>query len=129
MAKLAPHVVIDDFLSAELHDALLDHALRHESSFTPSAVQRDARGYHGEGRQSWVCAAGFGELKAPLRAAVRDIAPAVCAGLGMKPFEPDQIELDLTAHRDGDFFRPHIDTFQGKELAHHTTHRDRKSVV
>ena len=32
-------------------------------------------------------------------------------GLAIAPFEPAKIELELSAHRDGDYYHPHIDTF------------------
>jgi SM-20-related protein len=33
--------------------------------------------------------------------------------VGVPPFVPEQIELELAAHRDGGFYRTHIDTHTG----------------
>jgi predicted 2-oxoglutarate/Fe(II)-dependent dioxygenase YbiX len=113
MVVLPPHLVIDDFLPAALHDDLLAYVLAREDGFAPAAVRRGAVDY-GDWRRAWT-RPDLGELRAPFHEAIVRRLPQVFAGLGMEPFEPALIELELSAHRDGDFFRPHVDTFVRKQ--------------
>jgi Rps23 Pro-64 3,4-dihydroxylase Tpa1-like proline 4-hydroxylase len=113
MAVLPPHVVIDDFLPGGLHDDLLGYVLAREDGFAPAAVRRGAVDYS-DRRRAWT-RPDLGDLRAPFREAIVRHLPQLFAGLGMEPFEPALIELELSAHRNGDFFRPHVDTFVGKQ--------------
>jgi Rps23 Pro-64 3,4-dihydroxylase Tpa1-like proline 4-hydroxylase len=115
MSRLPRHVVIDDFLPTELHDALLAHTLAQEEAFKRSSMRKEGVAFAGEGRKSWVSDAELGELKAPLEAAIRAALPAIFEGLRIDPFEPARIELEVSAHRDGDYYRPHVDTFYSKD--------------
>jgi len=110
MSMLPPHLVIDGFLPPDLHDGLLQYALGHEADFARSAMRKDGRAYHGEDRRSWSSEGELGGLKQPFQAAIREALPALFAALGMEPFEPHAIEVDMSAHRNGDYFRPHCDT-------------------
>jgi len=111
MSRLPPHIVIDDFLPASLHDSLLDHALAHEAKFSRTSMLREGVKYRGDERQSWTCDAGLGRFKKPFREAVLAAVPQVTEALNMPAFEPVWVELDLSAHRDGDRFLRHVDTF------------------
>lgn len=115
MPRLARHLVIDDFLAPDLHDSLLAHALGQEAAFERSSVRKDRGNFYGDARKSLICSAKLGPLKAPLEAAIRQALPAILEGIGLAPFEPARIELEISAHRNGDYFLPHIDTFHGGE--------------
>jgi SM-20-related protein len=107
---LPPHLVIDEFLPPELHDGLLQYALAHEADFARSHVRRDGQAYHSEDRRSWSSAGELDGLKQPFQAAVLEALPSLFATLGIEPFEPHVLEVEMSAHRDGDYFRPHWDT-------------------
>ena len=123
MSRLPRHVVIDGFLPAELHDALLAQTLGQEEAFKRSTMREGGADVHGEARKSWVNDAELGELEAPLETAVRAALPLIFEGLGIEPFEPAKIELEVSAHRDGDFYRPHVDTFHSEDRAGRKTDR------
>jgi len=123
MARLPRHVVIDGFLPVELHDAVLAKTLGQEKAFKRSTMREDGADVHGEARKSWVNEAELGELEAPFEEAVRAALPAIFGGLGIQPFEPAKIELEVSAHRDGDFYRPHVDTFHSEDRAGRKTDR------
>jgi Rps23 Pro-64 3,4-dihydroxylase Tpa1-like proline 4-hydroxylase len=106
-------VVIDDFLPAGLHDDLLAYALAQEGGFAPAAVRRGAVDYSGR-RRAWT-RPDLGDLREPFREAIVRRLPQLFAGLGMESFQPALIEFELSAHRDGDFFRPHVDTYVRKQ--------------
>jgi SM-20-related protein len=121
MALVPPHVVIDGFLPAELHAAVLAYALAREDSFAPAAVRRGEIDY-GERRKAWA-QADLGELRLPFQECIARHIPNLFAGLAVEPVEPALIELELSAHRDGDFFRPHIDTYVRKHSSDLPTDR------
>jgi Rps23 Pro-64 3,4-dihydroxylase Tpa1-like proline 4-hydroxylase len=50
-------------------------------------------------------------LREAYREAVIGRAAALLSALGIPPCPLDPVELQLVAHRQGSFFRPHIDTF------------------
>jgi SM-20-related protein len=102
-----PYLVIDNFLSAEQHDALLALALQQEEEITRGALQSSS--VDCAIRRSWT-SRNLGDLKDVLRARVGEALPQVLNGLRIAAFAVAAIELELSAHRDGDFYRPHIDT-------------------
>ena len=111
MSLMPRHIVLDDFLPAGLHDALLEHALGQQEMFAPGTVRNSGSEAVGDARQNQVCKASLGDLKPELCEAIGNALPAIFEGLGMPAFEPESIELELSVHRDGDFYRPHVDTF------------------
>jgi len=110
---MPPHLVIDGFLPDELHDALLEHALGQEAALTRSGVRQYGVRERGDYRRSWVSPDGFGVLQERFRAAILEALPVLFEQLRMLAFEPAGFEIELSAHRDGDYFRPHIDTLTG----------------
>lgn len=108
MPRMPPHLVLDDFLPAELHDALLGKALEQGDTITRGTVE------HGSVdvaiRRAWT-SRDLGDLKPALQSAIEQTLPALFSALSIPRFEPVKIELELSAHRDGDFYHPHIDTF------------------
>lgn len=110
------HFVIDDFLTAELHDRLLGHVLAHRDLFIAAEVKRHGAPVYHQQRKA-MTNEYLGVLAKPFREAVRAVLPAMFEALGMAPFEPARLELELSAHGDGDFFAPHRDTFIGPNAA------------
>jgi SM-20-related protein len=106
-------LVIDGFLTDDLHAALLNYALSNETSFLPAAVTSN-RSPDGvvdpEFRKSWRCSEGLGELTPAFRDAIRSGLVAQTPKLGVPDFTIARLELELVAHRHGSFFRRHIDT-------------------
>jgi Rps23 Pro-64 3,4-dihydroxylase Tpa1-like proline 4-hydroxylase len=49
------------------------------------------------------------EISAWFLPEIETALPAVCAALGIAPFEPSKIELQMTLHTGGDFYRAHRD--------------------
>jgi Rps23 Pro-64 3,4-dihydroxylase Tpa1-like proline 4-hydroxylase len=108
---IARHQVIDDFLDAGDADRLLDQMLAREASFTPSEVT--------VGKDGTLAPAFRSSLRLPGRvgvdltgftAAVHARFEALCAATGLTPFPIDHTERSIVAHRQGDFYRRHVDT-------------------
>ena len=103
-----PCVLIEDYLSSEEHQRVLARALSREAEFETSKVTH--------GRQDYRCSLVLkhdeivGELfRAKIQHSVREIATSLGLGLNDTP-SIDAIECQITAHRDGGFYRVHIDT-------------------
>ncbi|HET9630413.1 MAG TPA: 2OG-Fe(II) oxygenase, partial [Novosphingobium sp.] len=101
-------------LGPDLHGALLDWAVTGQGRFVASQVQGADGLVHNAGvRQSWRCDEGLGRLKAEFRASIDAAFDQLREQLGIPPFAVFRTELELAAHRDGSFYKPHVDTHFG----------------
>lgn len=104
-----PYLVLDDFLPDDEHAALLADVTRH--GFEPAQVDRP----DGEVAMSDVTvrraevATPDDELFAPFEAKLRAILPHARRETGVAHFRLGEIERQITAHHDGDFFDLHTD--------------------
>jgi Rps23 Pro-64 3,4-dihydroxylase Tpa1-like proline 4-hydroxylase len=105
-----PYHVIRNFLDAEAVAALLEFALANEAQYIPSTVYE--QGHMPSVRVSSVLP-DFGRFDELLRTTVRSQIPTLTTTLRVSPFEESRIEIELAAHNDGAFYKPHIDTFTG----------------
>lgn len=104
--------MIDDFLPSEFHDGLLRYALDNQARFVPTQIY-DAGGERGVNsgfRMSWYCQDGLGQFGQSFKETVKVRFPELLQQLGMPSFAISGVELELVAHRNGSFFRRHIDT-------------------
>jgi len=112
--RTAPFVVLDDFLQPELHAGLLAHALDSEADFAATTVQAGIGPVaNAEIRRSSHSLAGLGPFKRAFRTALEARCEEIRQALGIAPFDPVMRELDLVVHRDGGYYRPHVDTMHG----------------
>ncbi len=118
--KIPPYALVRDWLGTETVERLLQFAQLNEHRF------EDAQVRHGEedrlDRTRRVSKnLSLGHLKAEVRAKAADLLPIMFERLGVEPFIPSKIEVELVAHGDGAFFLRHIDTL---------THRDgRRRII
>src|SRR5262249_20312166 len=100
-------VTIPDFLSEELRADVVRTALANRDRFVKSTVTTNAEGY----RESQVLhATDFPELYEALKGEIIETLPAVLAGLARPAFPVTQVEMQITAHGDGAFFKVHNDS-------------------
>ena len=115
MAKLTPPVlIIDDFLEDSQAGDLLNHALIHEDRFRSSTVSTK-NSVNDDWRKSREFIEGSDPVTEVLRRALLQNANDLFTGTGVPPFPVSNIELQVIAHGDGDFYRPHIDTRTDQE--------------
>lgn len=98
---------IPDFLPADLHAAARETALRLRDRFVASAVTTARPGYR---RSRVLFEDSLPELYQSMQQAIMAVLPAACTALVMPVFAPSWVELHMTVHGDGDFFRIHNDT-------------------
>jgi SM-20-related protein len=116
MARV-PHVLIDDFLPAEQHAALLAHVQAVEDFAPARTIAQGKLDYNFTHRRGQLSNDRLGPHLPAFRAAMLDAFETFPGALGMSPFKPAAFEIRLAAHGDGDFFKPHRDTMVGEERA------------
>ncbi len=102
---------IENVLAAEQHRALVQFATRNKQVFVNSTTSTGAADY----RDSMVCYS-FPPFADLLRQRVTNLAPKVAAQLGLEVPDGD-IEIQLTTHNDGHYYRVHNDSY-GEESKH-----------
>ena len=101
----SPHVLIENFLEPALHTELLQFVAAREKQFVSSSVSTNDPEY----RRSLVLH-DFPKFAELIRARVRSLVPKLVQGFGLGELPIGEIECQLTASNDGDFFRLHNDS-------------------
>ena len=126
--KIPPYALVRDWLGKETVERLLRFAQLNEHCFEDTQIT------HGEesslnyarrvsrkislGNLNAEVRAKAADLYAEVRANVADLLPVMFERLGVKPFIPSKIEVELVAHGDGAFFLRHIDTLTHRDGRH-----------
>jgi Rps23 Pro-64 3,4-dihydroxylase Tpa1-like proline 4-hydroxylase len=106
--------VLDDFLPQQAAETMLAQILAAEPAFTPSEIGRGATSrVNSDYRSSLRLPGRVGVDLTSLVDAIGARLDAVCTGAGVRTFPVAHHELSIVAHRDGDFYKPHIDTRTG----------------
>ncbi len=98
------YVQIDNFLSQEESSRLLNYVLQQESAFVPTSTSSNELNY----RRSMVLHS-FPEFSEMISDHIQAIMPNVFSNLGLPSFSVSQIEAQLTAHNDGNYYKIHND--------------------
>jgi SM-20-related protein len=106
---LLPYVQVRDFLPGPELDTLLEYVLSHPRLFEPAMVGVGDRAILNSGFRRATTSRDFGPLDETIRARFRAALPFLMEKTGVPDPPPDKLELELAAHGDGAFYRPHID--------------------
>lgn len=98
------YVQIDNFLTQEEHQRLLDYVFKRERDFVTTSVSTDAVDY----RRSMVLYS-FPEFSELVINRIKEFVPNICSKLGVPLFPISQIESQLTSHNDGNYYKVHND--------------------
>jgi Rps23 Pro-64 3,4-dihydroxylase Tpa1-like proline 4-hydroxylase len=110
-----PHRILASWLGGDEPDRLLSYAIAEEARFKetkvvlPSATKAEI---DRSLRRSRVLR-DLGPFDRLLRTRAQGLQPMLEAEFGMSHTPPGDVEIELVAHGDGSFYRPHIDTFTG----------------
>lgn len=110
----AESVVLDEFLSPQELDELMTFATEHELEFQSSEVispSGDPGVIDFSHRRSRVLM-DLGRHESVILDRVHAVLPRVLEQLGMEEFSVTEVETQMTASNDGDFFRAHSDDGQ-----------------
>jgi Rps23 Pro-64 3,4-dihydroxylase Tpa1-like proline 4-hydroxylase len=109
-------IILTDFLDAETNAALFAHAIEQKENYEHTQTV-DHQG-NGQVNEKWRHSLTlppnlFKEYYKLLAKKVRGNIAAYTAELGLEPFEFERIEMHLTSHNHGEFYKPHIDNGKG----------------
>jgi Rps23 Pro-64 3,4-dihydroxylase Tpa1-like proline 4-hydroxylase len=115
--KIPPYQLVHNWLGTETVERLLQFAQSNEHRFEDTHVtHREGETVDRKRRVSKNLR--LGKLETELSAQLKDLLPVMFDRLGIKPFTPSKIEVELVAHGDGAFFLRHIDTNTHREGRH-----------
>ncbi len=106
---LCPHRILLAAFEDAFASRLLSHAIDNEQRFEASRVGA-VEGVVNPAFRSSRILRDLGTLENDIRMRLLDLAPALMKQLGTTPFAVAKAELEMVAHGDGAFYRPHIDT-------------------
>lgn len=98
------YVQVENFLTDAEYQALLAYALEHQAEFVPTTTFTGTTNY----RES-VVLYSFPQFEALIQQRIQTILPDVLQALHLSPFQTSQIEAQMTAHNDGNFYKIHND--------------------
>ncbi len=98
------YLQIDNFLTSDEHQQLLNYVLGKEADFVSTSTSTNAMNY----RQSMVLYS-FPEFSQSILKRIEAIVPDVITKLGLLSFPISYIESQLTAHNDGNYYKIHND--------------------
>lgn len=112
--RFARHLVLDDFLSGDAADRMLAQMVAAEPRFAPSEIGGGATARVSSDYRSSMRLPGRGGVElTPLVDAIGARLDAFCSDAGVRSFPVVHRELGIVVHRDGDFYKRHIDTRTG----------------
>jgi SM-20-related protein len=101
---ISEYLQIDQFLSDDEHQQLLEYVVANADQFVPTSTFTGQKNY----RESVVLYA-FPEYSQLLAERIQAVLPEVLEQFGIAPFQPSQIEAQMTAHNDGNYYKVHND--------------------
>lgn len=109
---MIPHRIVPGWLGEEQASALLAFALARQSEFQQTKVAADARspGRVDDGLRRSLVLRDLGPFHDLLHDKALAEQVSLEAAFGMARFEVRDVEIELVAHGDGDYFHRHIDT-------------------
>ena len=106
-----PHIVVEDFLGAEISREMLRYAVERHEEFKPAAVNNPEVRVQTLDRESRNCLRreGVGPFTTTLKDAIGAILLDAMAALHILGRPGKDLEFETCAYGDGAFFAPHVD--------------------
>jgi Rps23 Pro-64 3,4-dihydroxylase Tpa1-like proline 4-hydroxylase len=116
-------VVLDEFLAPQEAEALTRFTLEHEPDFRASEVYSPSveKGVVNDTFRRSCVLMELGEQQDMILARIKSVLPQVLEKLGMEEFTIADLEAQITASNDGDFFHLHDDNGSEGVAARHLT--------
>ena len=116
-------VLLDEFLAPQELEELTRFALEHEADFQASEVYspRMEKGVVSDDYRRSRVLMDLGQKQQMMRARIESVLPQVLERLGMEEFTIADVEAQITASNDGDFFQLHDDNGSEGVAARHLT--------
>jgi SM-20-related protein len=107
---LCPHRILPAAFDDTFASRLLSYAIDNEQRFEASQLKRVGEGVVDPATRISRFLSDLGTLKHDIRLRLLELAPVLMKQLGMTPFAVARAEVEMVAHGDGAFYRPHVDT-------------------
>ncbi|MCL2923673.1 MAG: 2OG-Fe(II) oxygenase [Trichodesmium sp. MAG_R04] len=115
----ANYVEFTNFLLPEKNQKAIEEAIKKQEKYIESTTTTKADKY----RQSYVLfPQNFPELSALIESKILEILPEILIKLKFRPFEISEIEVQLTAHNDGCYYKIHNDAGSEKTASREITY-------
>ena len=120
--RFPPHRILPGWLGETQAARLLAYGLAAEARFTPTKLNEHGAGHYNVGRldaavrQSCVLK-DLGAFADPLRRKALGLQSGLETAFDMTHEPPNSTQMEIVAHGDGAFYRPHTDTYPGDEYA------------
>jgi SM-20-related protein len=118
--RFLPHRILPGWLGETQAARLLAYSLAAEARFTPTRLNDHGPGHYNTGhldavvRQSCVLK-DLGAFEGPLRRKALALQAGLETAFGMLHTPANSTQIEMVAHGDGAFYRPHTDTYAGDE--------------
>ena len=112
LGPLPPHAQLFDFLAESEHQLLLEWVLTDPGRFQPAGVTKgtlDSEDRLDRQQRVALTTRKLGPLEPMLSERLLAALPELMARTGTGGAPPSSLELELAAHGDGAFYRPHLD--------------------
>lgn len=107
--RAPPFGLVRNWLGPDTVRGLLAYAEARQDAFVGSVIRRDGGPVVDPAFRASLQLRDLGDFAAPLRRNIVAQLPAMAAQLGVKPFVPARVWIELIAHNDGAFFKRHTD--------------------
>jgi len=110
----ASFFIDQNYLPENVNEKLLAHTINSREYFKETHIVNDIKETGDQALHNWrksqrLSASKFEEFYLVLEQKVRNDFTSICNNLGKEIFEIDRLEIQLTSHNDGDFYKPHKD--------------------
>jgi Rps23 Pro-64 3,4-dihydroxylase Tpa1-like proline 4-hydroxylase len=100
------YIQLENFFPPEFHQQLLDYAITNRDAYTETGPDTNSELYKDHRNSLVIYYPQYTEI---LLAQLQQVMPQVLQHLELPPFTVDQIEAQLTAHNDGNYYKTHSD--------------------
>ena len=113
--RFLPHRLFPDWLGEAECEGLLAYALAAEAQFLPTKLNDHGTGHLDRIVRESRVLRDLGDFADPLRKKALALQSGLETAFDMTHTLPNSTQIELVAHGDGAFYRPHTDTFTGDE--------------
>ena len=113
--RFLPHRIFPGWLGETESESLLAYALAAEARFVPTKLNDHGTGHLDRIVRESRVLRDLGDFADPLRKKALALQSGLETAFDMTHTPPNSTQIELVAHGDGAFYRPHIDTFTGDE--------------
>ena len=113
--RFPPHWILSGWLGAAGSARLLAYALASEARFTPTRLAHEGTGRREALTRQSAVLKDLGAFAEPLHRKALALQSGLETDFQMTQTPPNSTQMEVVAHGEGAFYRPHTDTFTGDQ--------------